>query len=79
MRMIAREVGTLVAIGVGAGVLASVASSRLVSSFLITVSPLEPRVAAATLAVIVLAGVAAAVLPTRRAGAVDLMSILRRE
>jgi putative ABC transport system permease protein len=77
--MIAREMGTLVVIGIGAGLAASFASSRLLSSLLMAVSPLEPRVVATTLLVVALAGVAASILPARRAGSVDLMVVLRGE
>jgi len=77
--MIAREMGTLVAVGVGAGLVASFVSSRLLSSLLIAVSPLEPRVVGTTLLVVALAGVAATALPALRAGAVDLMLLLRGE
>ena len=65
--------------GIGAGLIASFVSSRLLSSLLIAVSPLEPRVVGTTLVVVALAGVAAAVLPARRAGSVDLMLVLRGE
>jgi putative ABC transport system permease protein len=77
--MIVREMGTLIALGVALGIAASLASSRLLSSFLMAVSPLEPRVVVATLGVVSLAGIGAAVLPARRAGAVDLMLVLRGE
>jgi ABC-type antimicrobial peptide transport system permease subunit len=69
--------GTLVAIGVGAGLIASFVSSRVLSSLLIAVSPLEPRVAGATLIVVALVGLAATALPALRAGSVDLMLVLR--
>ena len=77
--MIAREMGTLVALGIGGGLVASFVSSRLLSSLLIAVSPLEPRVVGATLIVVALAGIAATALPALRAGAVDLMLLLRAE
>lgn len=77
--MIAREMGLLVAAGIATGLVASVASSHLLSSLLMAVSPLDPRVIAATLVVVGLAGVTAALVPARRAGAVDLMTVLRRE
>jgi predicted permease len=77
--MVARETATLVAIGIIAGLIASFTSSRLLSSFLMAVSPLEPRVVGATLIVIALAGVVAAILPARRAGSIDLMLVLRSE
>ncbi len=75
--MIGSEVGGLLAIGAGAGLVGTVLVSRLLSSFLFEVSALDPRVAAATLLVIGGAGLAAAIIPARRAGAVDPMLVLR--
>jgi predicted permease len=77
--LVAREMGTLVAIGVVSGLGAAIASSRLLSRFMPGVSPVDARVLAVTLVIVGAAGVIATLLPARRAGAVDLMLVLRAD
>jgi putative ABC transport system permease protein len=77
--LIGREMGELLLVGIGAGVAGAVALSHLLSAFLTAVSPLDPRVTGVTIAIVAVAGLAAAMLPARRAGDVDLMIVLRTE
>jgi predicted permease len=78
-RMVLRQGLTMAAIGIGVGLLGALALSKLMTSLLFQVSPLDPPVllsAAAFLAIV--AGVAA-YLPARRATAVDPRSALQQQ
>jgi len=78
-RMVLGEMGTLVAVGLAAGVAAALGTTRLVSSFLYGLTPTDPRSFA--LAIVVLLGVAALAgyLPARRAATQDPMVTLRAD
>lgn len=76
---VVREGMVLVAGGVGAGLVASLAAAGVISGILVEVSPREPMVyAAVTLLVVLVAGLAN-FLPARRAAHLDPMAVLRRE
>jgi ABC-type antimicrobial peptide transport system permease subunit len=77
--LVMREVSLLVALGVGAGLTAAMATTRLVSALLFEVRPNDPMTIA--LATLLMIGVAALAgyLPARRAARVDPMIALRRE
>jgi predicted permease len=77
--MIGREMGEVLVVGIGVGMVGALLASRLLSRFLFDVSPLDPFVAATTLSVIALAGLGAALIPARRASTVDPMLVLRGE
>ncbi len=79
MRMVVGEAGTLVAIGLVAGVLLALATTRYVASFLFELTPTDPRIL--MLSAVLLGGVAmgAALLPAWRAARVDPMDALREE
>ncbi|HET9425380.1 MAG TPA: ABC transporter permease [Gemmatimonadaceae bacterium] len=67
----------LVAIGIGAGLLLSLAGTRVLSGFLLGVSPTDPWIfAAITLGLTVIA-LAACAVPARRAAKVDPLTALR--
>jgi len=68
-----------VALGLALGTGLSWYFSAAVRSFLFQVEPTDPRVFAGALLVLALAGLAASVLPARRAAAVDPITALRRE
>jgi ABC-type antimicrobial peptide transport system permease subunit len=77
--MIGREMGEVLVVGIGAGMGGAFLASRLLSRFLFEVSALDPFVAAATLGVVAVAGLGAALIPARRASTVDPMLVLRGE
>jgi predicted permease len=79
VKMITREMASLLLVGITTGMLGALIASRLLSRFLFEVSPLDLRVTTGTLVVITLAGLGAALIPARKAGAVDLMRVLRAE
>lgn len=69
----------LIALGVTAGLLASLGVTRVIASQLWGVSPHDPVTLAVVAAVVALAGLAACYLPARRATRVDPMVALRYE
>ena len=69
----------LLAVGVGVGLLASVATSRLIASQLWNTSPHDPLTLACAVAVIAVVALAACYLPALRAIRVDPMTALRHE
>ena len=77
MRMVLGEIGLIVAAGLGAGLAATLASTRLVTSFLFGLKPTDP--ATLLLAASLLAAVAlcAGYLPARRASRVDPREVWR--
>jgi ABC-type antimicrobial peptide transport system permease subunit len=74
-----REGLTPVLIGAAAGVGIAFGFARVLASLLFEVSPYNPVVVAATIVVLTTVGVAACLLPARRAAAVDPMRALRSE
>jgi predicted permease len=78
-RIVLRQAALLVGIGVGAGLLASIAVTRLMSALLFGVTASDPLTFGAV--ALLLAGVAilASLLPVVRAARVDPMEALRRE
>jgi len=77
--LVMREVALLVALGVGVGLAAAMATTRLVSALLFDLTPNDPTTIA--LATLLMIGVAALAgyLPARRAANVDPMIALRHE
>jgi len=74
-----REVMLLVVLGVGIGLAAAKAATRLVSTLLFGLTPTDPlTIALATLLMIVVAALAG-YLPARRASRIDPMVALRYE
>ena len=68
-----------VAVGAIAGVAVAFASARLVRSLLFEVSPYDPMVATGAVVILIAIGVAACLLPARRAAGVEPMKALRAE
>jgi predicted permease len=78
-RMFVRHGLLLAAIGVGCGLASAAALTRLMSSLLFNVSPVDPASYGAVAAGLVAAAVLASYFPARRASAVDPMEALRAE
>jgi ABC-type antimicrobial peptide transport system permease subunit len=66
-------------IGVGAGLALALATTRLLSGFLFGADPLDPGVFAVVCVALVGTGLAAAIIPARRAARLDPMAVLRCE
>jgi predicted permease len=79
LRLILREVISLVGAGIAAGVLASLALGRLVESQLFGIKANDPMVMLAAVGVIISVTALAAYVPARRATGIDPMNALRYE
>jgi predicted permease len=77
--MVLRQACLLVGLGLAIGTGCAWYLSRLARAFLFQIEPTDPRVFAATLAVVSCAGLVAALAPARRAASVDPLVALRRE
>jgi predicted permease len=71
--------GLMVAAGLAAGLAGAVALTRILSSLLFEVSPLDPAVLISAAALMAVIGLAAAALPAVRASRVDPTTVLRSE
>jgi len=69
----------LAGVGTALGLAAATGLSRLMSSLLFGVAPLDPATYGATAAVLLVAAMAATYIPARRAATVDPMETLRGE
>ena len=78
-KQVFREGGVLAALGLGIGLAASLALTRLMASLLFGVSPADPLTLCAAAAVLALVAFAACYIPARRATRVDPMVALRYE
>jgi predicted permease len=78
-RLVLRDGLLPVAIGAAAGVVLAFVSARAVNSLLFQVSPYDPTVAVGAVCMLLAVGVAACLLPARRAASVDPMQTLRME
>lgn len=75
--LVLREGMAITALGVGIGVAATLAFSRLLSSSLHGVRPQDPLTITAVIAIVLLAAGAALLIPATRASRVDLLTTLR--
>ncbi len=66
-------------VGIGTGLVAALAATRLLELFMYEVSPSDPRTFGLTLALLLLTALAASVVPARRATRVDPLESLRSE
>jgi ABC-type antimicrobial peptide transport system permease subunit len=78
-RMVVRHGLVLAGIGVIIGLGAAAGLTRLMSSLLFGISPLDPMTYAAGALLLAMAAVLASYLPARRASAVDPVEALRAE
>jgi putative ABC transport system permease protein len=68
--LILRQAVTPVAVGVVAGLAASVAATRVLAAYLVGVKPMDPLTLATVVAVLAVAALLASLMPARRAAAV---------
>jgi len=78
-RMVLRQGLTMAAIGIGVGLLGALALSKLMTSLLFQVSPLDPLVLLGAIGFLAVVAGMAAYLPARRATAVDPRSTLQAQ
>jgi ABC-type antimicrobial peptide transport system permease subunit len=78
-RLILREAGVLLAVGLGGGVALALAGGRAAGSLLFGLKPYDPLTMAAAAALLAVVAAAASYLPARRATKVDPMVALRYE
>jgi putative ABC transport system permease protein len=79
VRLILAEGLGVVIVGIGAGLVATAAATRLLGSMLYGVSPLDTATYLAVPAMLAVVAAVAAWAPTRRALGVDPMTVLRQE
>ena len=79
LRMVLREAGVMALIGVGIGLVAAFALTRLMASILFGVSTHDPLTYVGVAALLMLVALAACYIPARRAARVDPMVALRYE
>jgi predicted permease len=79
LRMVMREVGILLAVGLTIGLVAAALASQLVASQLYGLGADDPMVFLAALAGLSVVALAAGTIPARRAAAIDPIKALRRE
>lgn len=77
--LIAKEALLLASAGIGLGLIASAVLTRLLSSLLYEIKPLDPLTLLSVSLLVMATAAAAACLPTRRASKVDPMQALRYE
>jgi putative ABC transport system permease protein len=78
-RMVVREASLLVAIGLGVGLAAAAALTRLMTALLHGVAPFDPLTFGAVAGTLALVALLAAWLPARRATKIDPIQALRWE
>jgi len=78
-RMVVGQGARLVALGLGLGLAASIALTRLVQSMLYGVSPTDPVVFAGVLTVLAITALVACIVPARRAMSVDPLVAMRTD
>jgi putative ABC transport system permease protein len=79
LRLVVRQGAAVAAVGVGVGILAALALTRLLRSLLYEVSSTEPAVFVGVPLLLLAVALAACYLPARRAARVDPMTALRAE
>ncbi|HEU0078585.1 MAG TPA: FtsX-like permease family protein, partial [Longimicrobiaceae bacterium] len=79
VRLVLRQGAVLVAIGVGLGLAAALAATRLLAGFLHGVSATDPATFLAVPALLAAVALLASWLPARRAARVDPMTALRTD
>ena len=78
-KLVLRQAGWMVLAGVIPGLAGAWAAGRAVQSFLFGVKPLDPKSLVTAIAVLLLTGMVAAIVPAWRAALVDPVEVLRME
>ncbi len=78
-RMVLRDAGLLMALGVAAGIAVSLAAAKLLGSLVFEIAPRDPRMLAAASGLLLATGLLAAWLPAKRAADTEPMQALRAE
>ena len=76
-RMISRQAGVVVALGIGVGLASAVALTRVLRALLFDVSPMDPASLVAAAALLAVVAAIASWVPARRASALDPAQALR--
>jgi putative ABC transport system permease protein len=76
--MVLRQAAKLIALGVAIGVVAAAGSTRVLRALLYETSPLDPVTFVSVVIVLAAAGLGAALIPARRATAIDPMTAIRQ-
>jgi len=79
LKLIVRQGSRLALAGIGIGLIASLAATRVLSSMLFAVTPQDPETFAAVAVLLIAVAMAACYFPARRAAKVDPMVALRYE
>jgi ABC-type antimicrobial peptide transport system permease subunit len=79
LKMVLRQAGVLVVIGMALGIAATLASASVLESMLYGTGSRNPLVLAGVCALVAAAGMVAAYLPAMRAAGIDPMRALRAE
>jgi predicted permease len=79
VRTVVREAVVTALVGIGLGLVAAFALTRVIASFLYDVSPTDPPTAVAVAVLLLVVAGVAAFVPARRAASVDPMTALRAE
>jgi putative ABC transport system permease protein len=77
LRMVLREAGGVVAVGLAAGLLGAFTLTRLMRGLLYEVSAIDPAIYAAVAALLAGAAIVASLIPARQAASVDPVSTIR--
>jgi putative ABC transport system permease protein len=77
LRMVLREAGVVVAVGLAAGVLGAFALTRLMRGLLYEVSAIDPAIYTIVAVLLATAALVASVIPARQAASVDPVSTIR--
>jgi putative ABC transport system permease protein len=77
LTMILADVGRMLVLGVAVGAVAALVAARAIASFLFGLAADDLATLALAILVLIAAGVAASLLPARRAAAVDPLTALR--
>ena len=77
VRMMLRQGLVLAAVGIGIGIPLAAAAARLLSSFLVGMSPADPATYLGIAGVVLAASLLACYLPARRAARTDPLAALR--